>query len=274
MTYTKTKYDSLQLHVLESDSVIGRCIRKYGEFARPESDLLIQLAQNLPPGLMLDIGANIGAVGLPFAKALPNWQVVCFEPQLAVLSALNANVVENGLVNTRVLPWAIGAVTELTLFPQPSVMVENNFGAVGADFQQNVARLPTVNMRLDDLNLSNLRLIKVDVEGFELEVLQGASALIDGQHPIWLLEAKQGEKTEQCMQWLLDRGYALYWFFAPFVTPRAGAEQNEYQLGDVNFLAVPKNTLQMKLPEIKSLKEDWRERMRELSYLSVYGYEL
>lgn len=274
MIYAKTKYDGLQLHVLNSDSVIGRCIRKYGEFARPEADLLIHVAQNLPSGLMLDVGANIGAIGLPFAKAMPSWQVVCFEPQLAVLSALSANVVENGLVNTRVLPWVVGAETGLALFPQPSAAVENNFGAVSVTDLENVAKLPAVSIRLDDLALNNVRLIKVDVEGFELEVLQGATALTESQHPIWLLEAQANEKTEQCMQWLMDRGYTLYWFFAPFVTPKVGAEQAEFQLGDVNFLAVPQGTLQMKLPEIKSLKEDWQERMKELGYLSVYGYDV
>lgn len=274
MTYTKAKYDSLQLQVLDSDSVIGRCIRKYGEFARPEADLLIQIAQNLAPGMMLDVGANIGTISLPFAKAMPSWQVVCFEPQLAVLAALNANMIENGLVNTRVLPWVVGAESGLTLFPQPSATTENNFGAVGADGMQNAARLPAVAIRLDDLNLTNVRIIKVDVEGYELEVLHGAVTLTESQRPIWLLEAKSGEKAEQCMQWLLDRGYVLYWFFAPFVTPKVGAEQAEYQLGDVNFLAVPKDTLQMKLPEIKSLNEDWQERMKELSYLSIYGYEV
>lgn len=271
MIYAPSTFSDLKLAVLAEDKAIGRCLRLYGEFARPESDLLINIAQTMPAGVFLDVGANIGCVGLRLAKALPDWQIQCFEPQLAVYTALCANIVINKLDNVRAFPWIVGNAAELVSFPQPTADQSVNFGAVGAGsaFQN---KLPAVSMRLDDLNLENVRIIKVDVEGFELQVLQGAQHLTESSSPVWLVEGKAGKKTRRVMEWLIARDYDLFWFFAPFATPQSGAPKEDTGVGDVNVVAVAKGQAPPDLPKVKSIDEDWKTRTAEFTFLNRYGY--
>jgi hypothetical protein len=69
----------------------------------------------------------------------------------------------------------------------------------------------TVNIRklaLDEFNLLRVDLIKIDVEGMELEALEGARRTIDKSYPIMLIE-KIKTDAGQLLQWLRAHGYEV-----------------------------------------------------------------
>lgn len=68
-----------------------------------------------------------------------------------------------------------------------------NFGAVSVSGSGQGERLPLVT--LDSLALPHCRLIKIDVEGMDFEVLRGGSATIERCRPFIYMEAKKGEAT-------------------------------------------------------------------------------
>ena len=58
-------------------------------------------------------------------------------------------------------------------------------------------------MKLDDLELDNCKLIKIDIEGHEWEAIQGGQKLLKMHRPIIYMEAKNQVKgTEKCLKWL------------------------------------------------------------------------
>src|SRR4051812_30928270 len=89
------------------DTAVGASLRDYGEFARPELDFLLAHATD-PRGVFVDVGANVGAISLPFAAARLGWRVISVEAYFAMAQLLEASVKSNALGNIEVLSVAAG----------------------------------------------------------------------------------------------------------------------------------------------------------------------
>lgn len=167
-------FDALFLYP-SADRTIGPCLAGHGEFARAAIDFL---RDHLPPdGAMCDAGANIGTVSIPLARMLPGLSAFAFEPQLPIYRLLMKNIALNGLMSVEAFPWALGEADGLIHFPTPSLDASINFGAVGRGSPEG-DRTPVIIRKLDSLKLPRLDVIKIDVEGFDLEVVRGAAATI------------------------------------------------------------------------------------------------
>lgn len=122
--------------------------------------------------VVVDVGANIGTTTLVAAHAVgPQGQVYAFEPGPTTFEALVDNISLNAAVNVNAGQYVVGNETGEVAFSQS-----------GADDQRRVTadngvRVPQV--RLDDLDIREpVALCKVDVEGYELQVLRGAERLL------------------------------------------------------------------------------------------------
>lgn len=223
------------------DDVIGASLRDHGEFARPESDLIsTYLARLGDGGCFVDVGANIGAICLPVAKTHPARPVIAIEAHRGLHSILATNALSNGLYNVSPYHAAAGPTAGLAEFPATSLGSTGNFGTLR--FGMEASRMETVRMlTLDSIAPSNTQFIKIDVEGFELEVLKGAPQTLSTTRPAWFLEAnpENDGPARQTMRVMLEAGYRLYWFFAPFITTRLRDRDNPQIHGDTNFLALP-----------------------------------
>jgi FkbM family methyltransferase len=274
-----TRAYSLTFMVAQNDPVIGRILRHHGEFARIESDLIIAYLRLAEGGAYLDIGANIGTIALPIAVAHPKVRVIAVEAQRIVAGMLAANALNNHLYNVDVIHAAAGAEPGLMQFPQGFLGArEINFGVVGA----TIDVLPTENVRLctlDEIAPADTRFVKIDVEGFEPEVLKGARRLINETKPAWLLEANPNtmEAARETMQTFFDAGYRLFWFFAPFVSPAARKVPRVPQshVGDMNFLALPPGVDNIwNLEELPDAKAPPPPRLTTFRYLEKVGFRL
>ena len=98
------------------DRFIGRSLELYGEYAELELQLLLRLIK--PGDIVIDAGANIGALSVPMAQRVgPDGWVLAAEPQRLVHQALCANVALNGLLNV-VAHWCgLGASPGVAVVP-------------------------------------------------------------------------------------------------------------------------------------------------------------
>jgi hypothetical protein len=78
---------------------------------------------------------------------------------------------------------------------------------------------------LDNFQLERVDFIRLDAEGFESEVLEGAAETIQRCHPVLYIKQGQTEKPEKLMQRLFDLNYRLWWHTVPLSSPE-GSNSN------------------------------------------------
>jgi FkbM family methyltransferase len=250
------------------DIAVGAALRDHGEFAKPEIDFLLDHAPG--SGSFLDVGANIGAIGLPFAKARPEWRVLAIEAHQGLAQLLTTNASSNGLTNVQVFNVAAGARSGTAEYPAYGLDQHGNYGDIG--FHRD-APTRTIGMAaLDDLAPPDTRLIKIDVQGFEPQVLAGAKALRRDIRPIWIVEAWTA--TDAVASILRDDGYDLYWFYSPFVTHHARVKPAQPTKGDTSIVALPRGAEnRWDLTPVDPASVNRPTETRYFPYLRRYGYE-
>jgi FkbM family methyltransferase len=191
-----------------NDIYIGRSIEKYGEFSEGEVTVFRQLLKKAD--IVVEAGANIGSHTIPLAKLVGTaGMVYAFEPQRIVFQTLCANVALNSLTNVECRNAAIGAQLGEIVVPWVHPDRENNFGGLGlGDYQHGETRdVVTV----DSLNLNSCRLLKIDVEGMELEVLKGSAQTIDQVRPFMYIENDRQDRSRELIEHVLSLGYRAFW---------------------------------------------------------------
>ena len=272
-----TRAYGLDLLFPQGDLVIGASLRQYGEFARPEVELIADhLAAFEPSACYIDVGANIGAIALPLAARRPQAKVIAVEAHRGLANVLAANVLNNRLYNVEAINAAVGAQRGLARFPDPALSRMINFGVLGLHLNGKTTTEAVRMCTLDEIAPSETRFVKIDVEGFEPEVLKGAEALIASRRAVWLLEAANASPDlgAGAMATMLEAGYRLFWFFAPFVTGNAmkGAPKVIGIDGDLNFVALPPGVENLwDLPPILDPSGPRPGAVGDFHYLLRYG---
>jgi FkbM family methyltransferase len=169
-----------------------------------------------PGSVVVDVGANIGYNAVHAARlAGARGQVIAIEPTPDNLAILHGNVAACGLTNVVVEPVAAGSVAATR-----DLYVRGDTSAVNSLFPEScysrVTRvLPVPVVPLDDLVEGRAHVVKIDVEGAELEVLHGMTRLLRGPrielivewHP--LLQQMAGFAPDALPRWLIERGWRL-----------------------------------------------------------------
>lgn len=131
---------------------------------------------------MIDAGANIGLITIPAAHALKKkgGSVIAFEPQTLLAYALGGSLALNDLDNVELKNAGLGAHAQLRQVSLPDYSQAQDFGLYQLeDGEHATAKIETV----DDLQLTTLDFLKIDVEGMELDVLEGAKQTIKAHRP-------------------------------------------------------------------------------------------
>ena len=139
---------------------------------------------------IIDIGANIGNHSLYFSEFLEYDEIVCFEPFEKNVELLKLNLIGK---NCRIMDYALSdSESEKILYNSQS----NNFGGFSlhsydgskGENKSFIVKDKVVTKTLDSLNLSNVTMIKIDVEGHENSVLNGGIETIKKNNPIIFIE--------------------------------------------------------------------------------------
>lgn len=189
--------------------VIGMSALLRGGFETAETDVLRRCAR--PGTVAIDVGANVGFFTTNLARAVgPQGTVLAFEPLPLNADRLKANVERNGLGNVEVHVVALGnrdGTATLRLSDDPaycSTAVRQN-RPNGRTMTVPLARLDRIwNAR----GQSGVSVMKIDVEGDELAVLEGAEQLVATCRPPLLIEADSPERLESLTGRLSRLGYA------------------------------------------------------------------
>lgn len=241
----------------KADDTIGRALSLYGEFAEGENRVMGRYVQ--PGDVAVDVGANVGTTVLPLARAVTaTGQVIAFEPQPLMAQCLQTALSLNENFNVRVICAALADHPGWARIPAPDIAQGGNYGAMAL----GTRGLQVPMMRLDDLELPSCALLKIDVEGYEWAVIQGAEQHLLRHRPVVYLEAKRIPGTASYLDWLMQNGWFCYWHFAFFYRADnfRGNKENVFGVtGDMNVLAIPADRNQPDdLPRIQGPDEDWR----------------
>jgi FkbM family methyltransferase len=202
-----------------NDAFVGRGLDLYGEWCEFEINLLRLFIR--PGDIVIDAGANIGTHTVAFANMVgPTGVVHAFEPQRRNFLMLAGNVAINGLDNVFCHQSAVGdTLGQIRLPPLPPADTNFNFSAVsisgGSDEGESV---PLVT--LDSLNLPSCRVLKIDTEGMEPQVLNGARALVKRFRPFLYLENNEQGASQRLSAVLDSYGYTAWWSIHPYFDAR------------------------------------------------------
>jgi FkbM family methyltransferase len=161
----------------------------FGGYEHSTIRLLKQRAR--PDGLAIDVGANIGSHAIPMAKAMRTGRVLAFEPNPFVFPRLIANLALNPDCNVDARAMAIGnRIGQVDLFiPQPDA---GNLGQASvvenSNFNKVAVPCTTLDSLLEDEKLGTVDVLKIDVEGFEWAVIEGARTMLARDHPLIVFE--------------------------------------------------------------------------------------
>ncbi|MDR2212502.1 MAG: FkbM family methyltransferase [Pseudomonadales bacterium] len=161
------------------------------------------LVQRLEAPLVLDIGANLGAFTVPMAERIQRagGQVIAFEPQRIVYYQLCGNIFLNRLENVHAINKAVGDQDAVIQIPKPDYARLRNIGAFSIEekyrkLNGTQAAMSSTTESVPIITLDSFEvfkppaLIKLDVEGYELNVLQGATNFLRrNDYPPILFEA-------------------------------------------------------------------------------------
>jgi FkbM family methyltransferase len=171
----------LRLRVHTND-VIGRHLYKYRRYEPEVTRTLLQTVRLEPGDVVLDVGANIGWYSLVLARAAPpGVDILAFEPDPDNFALLQANLASNGARSVTPVRAAAGPAANRER------LYRYDHGNAGRHSLLPIHGGESVDVdtvRLDDawdqqgFGDRPLRLIKIDVEGYELAALQGAPWLL------------------------------------------------------------------------------------------------
>ncbi|HLI67890.1 MAG TPA: FkbM family methyltransferase [Caulobacteraceae bacterium] len=231
---------------LTGDAYVTRSLEVYGEYGADEADLFRQVVR---PGMtVVEAGANIGTHSVVLARACAPAPLIAFEPQQRVFQLLCANLVMNQVANAIVYPDAVGAAAGMAVIPKLDYGAAYNFGSVSV--QQTAAMAwdqgqPTRIVAIDDLALPACGFFKIDVEGFEAEVLRGATDTIARCRPALYVENDRERHQAELIALIDTLDYVQYWHVAPLFSPKNfNGVGNDVFSGSVslNMFCVPRES--------------------------------
>ena len=244
--------------VNKNDLYLGQSIIQYGEYSPEEFRLLEIFAR--PGSTVVDVGANYGLLTIPLAFAVGDTgRVIAFEPQSIAFNALCGSLALNELTNVSVHKQAVGGsvgrtfINRTTRSQLQNANAQNevwNTGSAttleeGSALQEEVDRVT-----IDSLALDRVTLLKIDVEGMELPVIEGSVETLKRCRPLVYAENDRAEHSSELLRLLEGLGYKCFWH-QPMLFEAGnfrGNQTNLYEgIASCNILCIP-NELDFTVP--------------------------
>jgi FkbM family methyltransferase len=157
----------------------------------------------------VDCGANIGVHTVEWAKHMTGWgTVLAIEAQERIYYALAGNIAINNCFNARAIHAAVTDRRGTMKMPVPNYLAAGSFGSLelrkkettefigqAIDYSDN-KMVVVQTVTLDSFNFPRLDLIKMDVEGMELDALAGSFKCIERHRPVLLIETIKSDKIK------------------------------------------------------------------------------
>ena len=183
------KITDTNIAILENDTHISRWVEESGRLDHDRYALPIILEYIEPGSTVVDAGAFIGDHTIAYCNAVgKSGDVYAFEPNPAAFECLQHNCSSAKLFNCGLSDR------------KEDVNYSHDLDNVGAsritgETNSNTFNIETIT--LDSLNLTALDFFKIDVEGYEVNVLEGARETISKYRPVFWIEINVGRLAEQ-----------------------------------------------------------------------------
>ena len=199
----------------QKDVCQGRSFDVYGEYSEEEVRLFTKILK--PDNVVIEAGGNIGSLMVPIARLIPQGILMTFEPERTAFNALAGNVAINNLRNVWPFQQALGKTPGQINIPELDIDKTDNFGGLELDKDYSQCpHYPVMLNSIDNLGLLKCDLIKIDVEGMELSVLEGALQTIEKLKPMLIVEDDRKQKSTDLRNFIKSKGYTIYQHKAPF----------------------------------------------------------
>lgn len=169
---------------------------------------------------VFDVGAHIGLYALSASRVVsPEGKVYAFEPASANQVYLRRHLAYNGIRNVEICPHLLGADFQESVEFFESRAVDAMNSVVLVKDPRQYAKVAKRQTTLDAFCLerkTSPEVVKIDVEGSELNVLRGARDLLKRRRAVLILSVhpsrleKMGQSSAQLMDFLREFGYAPY----------------------------------------------------------------
>lgn len=204
--------------------------------------LLDRRRQSFGSGVVaIDCGANIGVHTIEWARLMYGWgEVISFEAQEKIYYALAGNVAINNCLNVTAKFAAVGSHCATIEIPEPNYLIPSSYGSFelkessnnefigqAIDYQKTKT-VPLIS--IDSLDLKRLDFIKIDVEGMEEDVLEGAKVSIMNHHPMMMIEIIKSDRIK-IEKFLFEMGYTCF----PLGINLLAIHQTDPILGRISF---------------------------------------
>jgi len=218
-------------------------------------------------GTFVDVGANCGLYSLLGALWNPGLDVVAFEPVPRIFSSLKRNVLLNGLesrVHCENAALSSRSGTANLFLPRSDELDVESTGTLAAESWQSRKGAPIVQvaaLRFDEYEADRpmrVDLIKIDVEDFEADVLDGMQRVISRDRPFIVCEVlPRSHRNERTCAIVEALRYQIYW-----ITPTGYIKVSKFDFARgsfTDFLLSPVSTADVVLDNLSVL---WDLRSR------------
>ena len=206
----KTKHGTFCIQKV--DKFMGKGLRELGECGEDETQLLCSLVN--PGDCVIDCGANVGLRTIPLSKKVTNTgMVMAFEPERINFMNLCANIAINSCYCAYPMNAGCGASDGQVTLPMTDPWQCDNIGLIDLE---NMASKDGKGFTVPIITLDQLRLkpklIKIEVEGMEADVLLGAIQTIEKHRPYLFCECFDQSAMDEQVEVIKHLGYDGYVF--------------------------------------------------------------
>lgn len=191
---------------------------------RPEPEVSSLVEKLVSSGdVVIDIGANIGAVSLLAAAQTPK-KVYAFEPDVRVFVDLQENISINNFSHLiEVFSLAVSDSVGVIEFSQSATTETSHI--VSSNESGTTVKTTTIDAFMKEKRLSRVHVLKIDVEGAEKMVLRGSEQTLKQKKISCLLLELNANNLEfgsshiDCLKFLMNHGYKCYEILDDVITP-------------------------------------------------------
>lgn len=216
LTHSSSHHQSQRGHPMAifANDLIGIQINQFGLYEREELHLMFEFLAPLLPvfstGTALDIGANIGNHALFFAQRFQ--QIHAFEPNPRTFDLLRFNA--QWTPNIQVHRHGLGDQRGVFELIEHSTNLGGSSILIGDKGHSNVVSIEVETLDATAIDTTDLCFVKIDVEGFEAQVIRGGLETLRRCQPLVVLEQHASEFVDgssPALTLLASLGYHFCW---------------------------------------------------------------
>lgn len=248
-----TKYG--KMNVIPADRIVSHSLSLYGEWAGDELNFLHKLVK---PGMhVLDIGAFIGTHTLAFAQFVGASGKVCsFEPRREIYQVLCSNIDANEIKHVQAFNMGLAEEVGSIALESIDITESVNFGGLSIDdvIPKEIANVYDVHIStVDKLDVPAVDFMKLDVEGMERRVLEGAVEVIARDQPLIFCECNSMASGYEIFEFCQPLNYRVFGLLSTAYNPENfnGVVDNIFgDAKEVSLLLIPTSKITNLDPEV------------------------